>query len=75
METADSEPPVMFKILRSGVKLLHQPGKTVTSSSTSSYPPSQVKSKGKKFNNIPPLGLSAIWKFDPYFRSNLGLVS
>ena len=46
------ETPVVVRILRSGAKLLQQPGKSVT---LTSYPPSQVMSKGKKFNKIPPL--------------------
>ena len=46
------ETSVVVRILRSGAKLLQQPGKTVT---LTSYPPSQVMSKGKKFNKIPPL--------------------
>ena len=49
--------PVKVRVLRSAVKVVQQSGRivTFTSTSTTSYPPSQVKSKGKKFNNSPAL--------------------
>ena len=51
LETAET--PVVGRILRSAFKGVQKSGKIVTSTSTSttSYPPSQVKSKGKKFNS------------------------